>query len=213
MIFKLFILLFFLINPILCSQNEKIKSKFKPNKIGLLYGYGNERNFIFDDTDYFFNSHSVKVILHFPLSNGSIPLELNLLPQIHFMRHQLKNEFFIFEWEENYEEKRRLFTTLRSLQLIALQFEFRVNRKISNVLNGYAFLAFGPAVIDNESERLSKGFTFIENIGLGLSGKLNKNLFFDLKPNFGHVSNANIKLPNSGYNFLGIEIGLSLKLK
>lgn len=179
----------------------------------MFYGYGNENNFIFDNSDYFFDSHFIKVILQYSISDGSFPLELNLLPQIHFLRHQLDNEFFVIETDENFEENRRRFTKLKSMQLIALQFEFRVKRKISERLEGYAFLAIGPAAIDTKTERVAKGLVFIENLGLGISYKMNKKLFFDFKPSFSHVSNAYIKIPNSGYNYLSFEIGLSLELK
>ena len=74
------------------------------------------------------------------------------------------------------------------------------------------FFAVGPAIIDTETERLAKGFTFMENFGLGIRYELLADFFIELKPNLNHVSNARIQLPNSGYNVLNLEFGLSWKI-
>ena len=114
--------------------------------------------------------------------------------------------------DENYEENRILFTRLKSMQLYALQFELLAKWKFLKKLDGYVFFAIGPGIIDTETERLTQGFTFIENIGVGLSYSISEQLLFDIKPSYNHISNAQIQLSNSGYNSLNIEVGLSLRL-
>ena len=75
-----------------------------------------------------------------------------------------------------------------------------------------AFFAVGPGVIDTQTERLARGFTFIENLGIGIRYELLNDFFVEFKPNFNHVSNARLQLPNSGYNVLNLEFGLSWEL-
>lgn len=212
MIFKLFFLILFINSFCSFSQQRNTLLKFKPYKLGIFYGYGNEENFLFNDKDYAYKTEVIKVTIHYPISEGFFQFELNLQPQVHFIEHQLLNEYFVLTTDENYEENRVLFTKKKSMQLYAIQFELLVKRKISRKLEGYAFMGIGPAVIDTETERVAKGFTIIENLGIGISYEISNNLLFDIKPNFNHVSNAQIKLPNSGYNTFGIEIGLSIKL-
>ena len=213
MIFKIFITSFYLVNSVFCySQQKKINSKFVPYKIGIFYGVGNEKNFVFYNHDYFYKTHIVKVNVHYAIRNGFFQLELNLQPQLHFIKHQLLNKYFVLPTDENYEENRIAFTKLKSIQLYALQFELLAKRKITKRLEAFAFFAIGPAIIDTETERLSKGYTFIENIGLGLSFELREKLFLDVKPSFNNISNAQFQLSNSGYNTLNFEIGLSMIL-
>ena len=210
---KLLITSFFILNSFFCfSQKDKFNSKLIPYKIGAYFGFGNEQNFIFDDLDYFYNTHYIKISLHYPLNDNTFQLELNLQPQIHFIKHQLLNKYFVLQTDDNYEDKRVSFTKLKSMRLYELQFELMAKRKVSKKIDAFAFLSFGPATVDRETERLKEGFTFIENLGLGLSYRLNENTIVEIKPSFNHISNAQIRLPNSGYNVLNLEIGLSIKL-
>ena len=213
MIFKIFLTTFLLVNSFFCySQQEKFNSKLTPYKIGIFYGVGNEKNFAFDNHDYFYKTQILKVNVHYAIRNGFFQLELNLQPQLHFIKHQLLNKYFVLPTDENYEENRLAFTKLKSIRLYALQFELLAKRKISKRLEAIAFFAIGPAIIDTETERLSRGFTFIENIGLGLSFELREKLFLDIKPSFNHISNGEFQLSNSGYNTINFEIGFSIIL-
>ncbi|MDD7913889.1 acyloxyacyl hydrolase [Polaribacter sp. MSW5] len=63
--------------------------------------------------------------------------------------------------------------------------------------------------MNKRTERVAKGFTFIENFSIGFSHHSFKNSFIYFGTNFGHVSNLNFQLPNDGYNILGLEIGFS----
>ena len=69
-----------------------------------------------------------------------------------------------------------------------------------------ATLGLGAGYISLESERLAKGFTFIENVSVGIA-YTNKKSEFYFGTTVGHVSNFNIQKPNSGYNILGFELG------
>jgi len=104
------------------------------------------------------------------------------------------------------------FTRLKSMHLYVLTFEVSVRRHIFKNFEIAAFFAVGPGSIDTRTERLAKGFTFMENLGIALHYKLSKKLFLELRPTFSHVSNARLKLPNSGYNSMNLEAGISWNL-
>lgn len=192
------------------SQSKHIE--LKPDAIGIYYGFGNEHNILFDDADYSYKTQFLKASFQYALNDRVYRWGLAVQPQIHFLKHQLLNPFFVRETEENFEEDRAIFTKLKSMQLYALEFEISVRRNLTKKLEVSAFFGFGPAIIDTKTERLAKGFTFIENIGLGIHYNLFKKLFLDLRPTFNHVSNARIQLPNSGYNVVNLEVGVSWNL-
>lgn len=202
-----------LLSSVACiSQKENERSKFTPQRIALYYGFGSEENFAFNDEDYTYKTRVIKASLYFPLNQRSYQLGLSLQPQVHFLEHQLLNKFFVQPFETNFEELRAEFTQLKDMRLYALQGEFSVKKEIIRRLEITAFLSFGPAIIDTETERLSKGFTFMENLGFGIHYEFRKKWFLMITPSFNHVSNAELQERNSGYNALNIEFGLGFQL-
>lgn len=133
-------------------------------------------------------------------------------PQIQFLKHQLFNEYFVLPTEENFEEKIKEFTTPKKMNLYALELGFTIKKELLKKLDVLATFGLGIATIDTRTERLAKGFTFIENFSLGFSYKTSKKTILYLGSNIGHVSNLNFKSPNGGYNVLGLEIGVSFLL-
>ena len=188
------------------------QQKLQPSTIGIYYGFGNENNFIFDDPDYLYKTRYIKASFSYALNDKKYQWNLAIQPQIHFLQHQLLNKFFVQPFQENYEENRIIFTKLKPMHLYALAAEISVQRKIFNKTEILAFFAFGPGIIDTQTERLGKGFTFIENLGIGIRHEVVDKFFLEVKPTFNHVSNAGLQLPNSGFNVLNLELGLSWKL-
>ena len=184
----------------------------KPHLIVLSYGYGAEDNFAFNDKDYSYKTHIIKVSFYYALNQRRYQLGFSVQPQIHFLEHQLLNEHFVQPHETNFEALRARFTQLKQMTLYALQGEFSIRRKITKKMEVLAFLSVGPAIIDTETERLTKGFTFIENIGLGINYQFGKQWFFTIKPSYNHISNAEIQERNSGYNSMNIEFGLGFSI-
>ena len=196
------------------SIHSQKNSLLKPIKVGFLYNYGNERNFIFDDLDYYYTTTTFKAQAFYQLGTWkSFNLELIVQPQVQQLRHQLLNEQFVTPEEENYLEKRERFTKLKTMRLYAFELGFSAKKEISKKLDFNITIGLGLASIDTETERLAKGFTFIENGSLGFSYKTSNTTTLYLGTNFGHISNLNFKSPNDGYNILGIEVGVSYKLK
>ena len=110
---------------------------------------------------------------------------------------------------KHYEEKRTEYTTLKTIHLYAFELGFIMQRRIIQKLKIQASIGLGVASINKRTERLAKGFTFIENGALGFSYQTSVRTFLYVGGNVGHVSNLNFKLPNSGFNILGYEIGFS----
>ncbi|MGJ8745734.1 acyloxyacyl hydrolase [Polaribacter sp.] len=189
---------------------EKNKSFLHPDKIGFLYNTARNENFLYNDLDYTYTSSTFKTQAFYTLKNWkSFDLELIVQPQIQFLKHQLLNESFVLPSEEDYQQKRAEFTKLKNMHLYALEFAIGIKKELFTKLSANASFGLGLSYIDTRSERLAKGFTFIENLSLGLSYQTTKKTFLLVGTNLGHVSNAELKQPNSGYNALGLEIGFS----
>ena len=183
-------------------------------KVGLLYNNANDKNFIFDDKDFSYSTNTYKLQAFYNLGTWkSLKFELILQPQIQILEHQLLNKQFVLPSEENYQEKRTEFTTPKTMHLYAFELGFVIKKKILNRLDYLIKIGLGIATIDTRTERLAKGFTFIENASLGLSYNLIDNTFLFLGSNIGHVSNLDTQKPNNGYSFLGFEVGISYVIK
>ena len=194
---------------------EKKKSRLKPYKIGLLYNYGNEKNFLFNDKDYSYKTNTYKAQLFYQLGTWKrLDLELIVQPQIQFLNHQLNNSFFVQPRHgNNYLVLRDIYTKNKSMNLYSLEFGFAARKRITKKIDFQTTISLGFSYIDTTTERLAKGFTFIENFSIGLLYETLKNAFIYLGSNFGHVSNLNFKKPNDGYNIIGIELGVSFLIK
>ena len=204
------IFIFFTIN--LIGQDKK-ESILKPYKVGFLYNYGSDENFIFDDPDYTYTTNTFKGQAFYKLGNWrKLNFELIVQPQIQFLQHQLINFYYVTHNQDNFEEKTKEFMQPKSMNLYALEFAFASKLKMTEKLTLQGAISLGFSYIDTRTERLAKGFTFIENFSLGLSQQISNKSFLYIGSNFGHVSNLNFQKPNDGYNILGLEIGYSYLL-
>ncbi len=195
---------------LLSFSQEKKKTSLKPYKVGFLYNFGVNENFIFNDVDYTYSTNTYKTQAFYKLGSWkNIDIEMIVQPQIQFLKHQLINEQFVTPDQENYLEKRTEFTKAKTLNLYGMELGFAAKKKVSEKLDIQGTISLGFSFIDKRTERLAKGFTFIENFSLGFSYKTLKNCYLYLGTNFGHVSNLNFQKPNDGYNILGLEIGYS----
>ena len=151
--------------------------------------------------------------MFYSIQNGeNWDVNLILQPQFQKAQHQLLNEQFITPDEEDFEFLREKFTQKKDILLYAFEVALQLRKSIIKNISFEASLGLGAGYISLESERLAKGFTFIENVSLGFAHKINKSEFF-LATTVGHVSNFNIQKPNSGYNILGFELGYRIFIK
>lgn len=209
---KLIFLCFFCSSLVVSSQ-ELQKSSRKLKKVGFLYNRAIEDNFLFDDRDYSYTTNLFKAQFFFLLRKGE-RWDINLIvqPQIHNARHQLNNIQFITPDVPNFQALRERYSQERTISVVGFELGLQFRRKIINKLFAELNLAAGIAHIDKETERLARGFTFIENLSLGFAYQFNSSEIY-IGSNLGHVSNFNLKDPNDGYNVLGLEIGYRILLE
>ena len=177
-------------------------------KVGFHYGFGNE----IQTKDFSHTNDYYKVQLYYALKSGkNFKYEILVQPELNFATHQLLNVYFIGEDDPDYIEKRQKFSNLRHIREYVLNVGFLVRKPISKAFSVYLLGSVGPMIIDEETERLSKGIAFSDVLALGFSFK-NGKMTFDLRPNIRHVSNAGLQSPNLGFNTLNIEFGFAFSI-
>ena len=192
----LFLLLFICFSAIGQENKER---QISVNKVGILFSKAKQNNLLFFDKDYDYKTNAYKFQLFYSIQNNGENWDVNLIlqPQFQKAQHQLLNEQF---------------TQKKDISLYAFEVGLQLKKSVVRNISFEATLGLGAGYISLESERLAKGFTFIENVSLGLAHKINKSEFF-LATTVGHVSNFNIQKPNSGYNILGFELGYRIFIK
>jgi hypothetical protein len=209
-----YILIILFLTPLLSSAQEPKKAILNIKKIGFLYNYAVSDNFIFDDKDFTYATNTYKIQAFYNVGSWkSLDFELIVQPQYQVIQHQLINEQFVLPSEENYKEKRTEFTTPKTMHLYAFELGFVIKKTLLKKLDVLVTLGLGLAAIDTRTERLAKGFTFIENCSLGFSYKITNTTFLYVGSNIGHVSNLDFQSPNAGFSFVGFEAGISYLLK
>lgn len=193
---------------------KSTKSFFSPTKVGIQFSQGNENNFLFDDADYFYKTNTLKGQLYFPFATlKTIAISFIVQPQIQFVQHQLYNDQFVLPTEANYIEKRQRFTQLKNISITGVEFSVEAKQQLFKNLSVFIQAGLGFTYIDTATERLAKGFTFIENGYLGVEMKLNTKISIQFFGGVGHVSNFDFQLPNSGYNIFSTGLGLLYSIK
>ncbi|MCI2228346.1 acyloxyacyl hydrolase [Polaribacter sp. MSW13] len=207
-------LCFFLIFVSLyCYAQDSKKGVLNIKKIGFLYNYANKKNFLFDDKDYAYHTNTYKLQAFYYLGNWkSLDFDLIVQPQVQVIKHQLINKYFILPNEDHFQEKIAEFSKLKTMHIYALELGFAVKKQLLSKLELQLTIGLALATIDTRTERLAKGFTFVENGSLGLNYQTFNKTTLYLGTNVGHVSNFDTKSPNNGYSILGIEVGVSYKL-
>lgn len=211
---KLFIFLIFVCLIAKSYGQKSDKSFFTATKYGIQLSQGNENNFLFDDADYFYRTNTIKGQLYFPITKlKTVEISLIVQPQLQFVQHQLYNEQFVRPEEDNYLEKRQRFTQLKNLSITALEFSLEAKQQLFKGFSIFLQVGLGFSYIDTDTERLAKGFTFIENGNLGFNLEVNSKTSIQFFSGLGHISNFNFQLPNSGYNILNTGFGVQFSLK
>ncbi|MCF6212422.1 MAG: acyloxyacyl hydrolase [Flavobacteriaceae bacterium] len=192
--------------------NAQKKVWYAPSKIGFVYGYGEQGSVVLKNKDYSYSVNSIKAQFFYPLRKGTLSLDLIVEPTIGFAKHQLLNFYFIEPDNPDYLAKREEFTQSKLLSEYILNIDLIVRHKIYKSHSIYALVSFGPMLINKRTERLAKGFAFAESIGMGISTKIAKKLYFDIRGRLRHISNAELQQPNSGINVVILETGFSFNL-
>lgn len=171
--------------------------------VGGCYGFGNE----FGNSNYSFSNSYVQIQFYYSF-NPSKKWEylVAFQPELNFAKHQLLNPYFVTPDEPDYEQKRREFTQLKDLNQYAFNVAFFAKYNFSKSISAYAMLNVGPTISTKETERLTRGFTFNDVLGVGVAYNTGS-VIFDVRPNVRHVSNAGLNESNAGFNTLNISFG------
>lgn len=198
-------LFFLVLLPLKNSAQETPRHFYK---IGFHYGIGSRTNFLMENTDYFYELKFYKFQLYYEFKKGKVNWEFLVQPEYNIAQHELLNKYFVYT-----EEEREEFMQLRTIHEYVLNFGIVVRKEINSILSIYALGSIGPGYMDRGTERLAKGIAFSDNLALGLSFEPFPDFMIELRPCYRHLSNANLKRPNSGHDSLNFEFGLSYLLK
>ena len=211
------VILIFFISIIFTNKTstQEIEKKEQINRIrlGLNYGQASQANFPFNNQNYLYENTYFKIQVNYLLTQRKrLKFELNLEPSLYFSKHQLLNEHFITpESSPDYLEQRERFTKKKTFNEYAINVGLIARYKITNNLSTYLLGSIGPMISGKDTERLKKGFTFSDIIGVGFSYE-QKIILFDFRLTLRHNSNFEFYAQNSGHNSVGIESGISIQL-
>ena len=191
-----------------CAQ-ENVQGQFY--QLGFNYGYASVDNFIFKDNDYYYEVYLHKIQILYRIKSGKIDYDFIFQPEINRAHHKLYNPWFAGH-PDVFSEYRTQLMTLKTINEYIMNCGVILRTSITENLNIYGLASLGPGYFDEGSERMAKGIGFSDNLALGLNYNFLKELVLDLRLGFRHVSNAEIKQPNEGYDAIEFNIGLAYRL-
>ena len=191
-----------------CAQ-ENVQGRFY--QLGFNFGYASVDNFIFKDDDYYYEVYLHKIQILYRIKSGKIDYDFIFQPEINRAHHKLYNPWFAGH-PDVFSEYRTQLMTLKTINEYIMNCGVILRTSITENLNMYGLASIGPGYFDKGSERMAKGIGFSDNLALGLNYNFLKELVLDLRLGFRHVSNAEIKQPNEGYDAIEFNIGLAYRL-
>jgi hypothetical protein len=202
---KLNLLLFLCIHITLSVNSQE---KGRAIKYGFVYGIGEQGIFPFSDDDYLYETKSYKAQLNYVFKEvNKFSFEINVEPSVFISKHQLLNKHFITpDYGSDYLEERDRQTAKKTMKEYSLGIGVISRYNFTENMSAYALGSVGPMIIDTRTERMAKGFSFSDIFSFGFSYKIEK-IILDLRYGVRHVSNFQLKNPNSGYNSTNFEIG------
>jgi len=177
-------------------------------KVGISYSSGRQQMFPFDSRDYIYNTKGIKVIFNHSFEYKKLSLEFQAEPSVHIAEHQLLEELFIQPADgPDYLAKRETFTKRKTILEITGNLGLILRYSYNKTASIYWIGSIGPMYSGTETERLAPGFAFSDVTGIGVSLKY-KRIVLDIRPGLRHVSNADLKQPNSGHNSTTLDLGI-----
>lgn len=202
------VLLFLGLNLEACAQ-ENVQGRFY--QLGFNFGYASVDNFIFKDDDYYYEVYLHKIQILYRIKSGKTDYDFIFQPEINRAHHKLYNPWFAGH-PDVFSAYRTQLMTLKTINEYIMNCGVILRTSITGNLNIYGLASLGPGYFDEGSERMAKGIGFSDNLALGLNYNFLKELVLDLRLGFRHVSNAEIKQPNEGYDAIEFNIGLAYRL-
>lgn len=209
---KLLIIVFLI--SFFSAFSQKKESVIKLLRTGFVYGFSAQNKYIRQDSDYMYKSNIFKFSNHFHLyKKPKYAWEITAEASYYSSKHECYNIWHeYFTSSSDIEGERARFLPLKHMNEYVLNFGILYRRRLTDSFSAYATGSVGPMYIDTDSERLKKGFAFSDIFALGLNYKWNK-ISIDARTMIRHVSNADLKYPNFGYNAVGFEFGAYFELK
>lgn len=206
----LFVFLLFHFFTVFSQENKQQK---KWLRIGVVYGFSSQERFIRQDSDYFYESNIFKISSQLQLrKKNRHTWELLIEPSYYQSKHESLNYWHEFYTSSDIaDELRARFMVLKPINEYVLNLGLIYRYYLKEDWSCYALGNVGPMYIDTETERLKKGFAFSDIFALGTNLKLNR-ISLDGRVMIRHVSNANIQMPNYGFNAFGFEFGVFYEL-
>ena len=119
-----------------------------------------------------------------------------------------RKDFLAFYLEPQFN----LVATVRPLDIeFGTNVGLRYYQQLSSKFYFYQMLGSGPHFITADLPHQAKGFIFSDNLAVGFYKQVSeeKSLFLNFQFRVRHISNAGLKLPNSGVNTLNVLVGLA----
>lgn len=173
---------------------------------------GKQHFFPYNSTDYIYNPTGYKFLINRPLRTGKLNLEIQFEPSLYRAKHQLLNEGFVQpDYGPDYLLKRVIYMKPKIITEYVLNIGIVIRYNLNDTFSCFLFGSIGPTYSDTDTERMTKGFAFSDIAAFGIA--LNTKIFtFEIRPGVRHLSNADIRYPNCGYNSATIDFGISYKL-
>lgn len=182
-------------------------------RTGFIIGVGKQPFYPFTSPDYIYSVKGYKFLINYHLKTVKrICYELQIEPGIYSASHQLLTEDFVQPKDgPDYLEQRKIFMKKKTITEYALNVGMQIRYSIREKFSLFVLVSTGPMISDTATERLAKGFAFSDIIAIGAAYKTGR-IMFEIRPGLRHVSNANLKKPNSGHNSTNIDFGISVSL-
>lgn len=202
------LLLAFLLPLNLIASNDTLSSK-----IGLSFTSGRQQMFPFNSRDYSYDTKGIKLIYNYSFGSKKLHFEFQAEPSIYRAEHQLLQELFVQPADgPDFLAKRETFTKLKTFTEITANIGLIIRYSFTNWWSIYWIGSVGPMYSGIETERLASGFAFSDLTGIGASLRVRR-FTFDIRPGIRHVSNADLKQPNSGHNSTTLDAGVMFEFR
>lgn len=188
--------------------------RITPFMAGLSAGTGKQPFFPFKSPDYSYRVNSCSAVLNWLIKKKkSLSFEFQAEAGFHYARHKMLNEYFIQPGSGyDYLELRKKFMAEKTIHEYTLNLGLQVRYTIKQNFSLFSLASIGPMISDKETERLAAGFAFADLLAVGAAYDKGR-LRFELRSGLRHVSNANLKKPNSGHNAAVVDLGFTFRFR
>ena len=206
---RLIVVLFFLFVVLKTTAQDELQGRFY--QIGYNVGYASVNNFIFKDDDYYYEVYLQKIQILYRVKSGILDYDFIFQPEVNRAQHKLFNPWFAGH-PNTYSERRERLMRHKFINEYIFNCGLILRTAINSNLNIYGLASIGPGYFDEDSERMAKGIGFSDNLALGINFQFFRRFVLDSRLGFRHVSNAEIKQPNEGYDALEFNLGIGYRL-